>query len=59
MQHLTIPKPDDWHTHLRDEAVLAQTVPATASNFARALIMPNLKRPITTLSLAKDYKARI
>lgn len=59
MQYLTLPKPDDWHTHLRDEDALTQTVPATAQHFARALVMPNLKQPITTVALANAYKARI
>lgn len=59
MLRLTIPKPDDWHTHLRDGTALATTVPATAHSFARALIMPNLKQPITTLPLAMAYRQRI
>jgi dihydroorotase len=59
MQRLTLPKPDDWHTHLRDNAALTHTVPTTAESFSRALVMPNLKQPVTTLSLAMAYKERI
>ena len=45
---LTITRPDDWHLHLRDGAALAAVVPATARQFGRAIIMPNLKPPVTT-----------
>ena len=57
--HITITKPDDWHLHLRDGAALKTVVPHTAAQFARAIIMPNLKPPVTTAALALDYKARI
>ena len=56
---LTITRPDDWHIHLRDGAALATTVPHVAQQFARAIVMPNLKPPVTTAALALEYKARI
>jgi dihydroorotase len=56
---LTITRPDDWHLHVRDGAVLADVVPATARQFGRAIIMPNLKPPVTTAAQALDYKRRI
>jgi len=56
---LTIPRPDDWHVHLRDEKVLATTVPDIARYFGRAIVMPNLKSPITTVEQALDYRERI
>ncbi|KFZ28978.1 dihydroorotase [Pseudidiomarina atlantica] len=59
MQELTIPRPDDWHLHLRDGDLLATTVPATASVFGRAVIMPNLVPPVTTVDQAMAYRERI
>ena len=59
MKNLTITRPDDWHLHLRDGAVLKNTVPASAQNFARAIIMPNLVPPVTTTELALSYRDRI
>lgn len=59
MQELTLPRPDDWHLHLRDEELLATTVPATAKVFGRAVIMPNLVPPVTTVEQALDYRQRI
>ena len=56
---LTIVRPDDWHLHVRDGAALAAVVPDTARQFARAVIMPNLKSPVTTTALALAYRARI
>jgi dihydroorotase len=56
---LTITRPDDWHLHLRDEAVLASVLPHTAKQFARAIVMPNLKPPITTTAQALAYRERI
>ncbi|MEP7058091.1 MAG: dihydroorotase [Caldimonas sp.] len=56
---LTIVRPDDWHLHLRDGAALASVVPASARQFGRAIIMPNLKPPITTAALALAYRERI
>nr|WP_283777660.1 dihydroorotase [Sansalvadorimonas sp. 2012CJ34-2] len=52
-------RPDDFHLHLRDGAVLAATVPATARTFSRAIVMPNLKPPVTTAAQAASYKERI
>ena len=56
---LTITRPDDWHLHVRDGAALQTVVPHTAAQFGRAIIMPNLKPPVTTAELAMAYKARI
>jgi dihydroorotase len=56
---LTITRPDDWHLHLRDGVALQTVVPHTASQFARAIVMPNLKPPVTTAALALAYKQRI
>jgi dihydroorotase len=59
MTVLNILRPDDWHLHVRDGAQLASVVPFTARQFARAVIMPNLKPPVTTVAQAAAYKARI
>lgn len=59
MQTLTITRPDDWHLHVRDGAHLASVVPFTARQFARAIIMPNLKPPVTTVAQAQAYRQRI
>ena len=56
---LTITRPDDWHLHVRDGAALHTVVPHTAAQFGRAIIMPNLKPPVTTAAQALAYKARI
>jgi dihydroorotase len=56
---LTIRRPDDWHVHLRDGAVLAAVLPYTAAQFARAIVMPNLSPPVTTVAAAEAYRARI
>jgi len=48
MQQLTLTRPDDWHLHLRDGALMASVLPDTARQFARAIVMPNLKPPVTT-----------
>ncbi len=56
---LSITRPDDWHLHLRDGAALAAVLPATARQFARAIVMPNLKPPVTTAAQAAEYRARI
>lgn len=58
-QKLTITRPDDWHLHLRDGAALAAVLPDTARQFGRAIIMPNLKPPVTTVEQAQAYRARI
>lgn len=56
---LTITRPDDWHVHLRDGAVMASVVADTARQFGRAIIMPNIKPPVTTTELAFAYRERI
>jgi dihydroorotase len=56
---LTLRQPDDWHLHLRDGDALRAVLPHTAAQFARAIIMPNLKPPVTTTALAAAYRARI
>ena len=56
---LTITQPDDFHVHLRDDALMASVVPYTAKQFGRALVMPNLKTPITTVVQALQYESRI
>jgi dihydroorotase len=58
-QSLTITRPDDWHLHLRDGAAMAAVLPATARQFARAIVMPNLKPPVTTAAQAIEYRDRI
>jgi len=59
MQTLTLTRPDDWHVHLRDGDALYTVVPHTAAQFARAIVMPNLKPPVTTTAMALAYKQRI
>lgn len=59
MDKITIIKPDDWHLHVRDGVTLKDVVPATARQFARAIIMPNLKPPVTTVDKALAYRQRI
>ena len=56
---LTLTRPDDWHLHLRDGAALASVLPFTARQFARAIVMPNLRPPVTTAAQALDYRGRI
>src|SRR5882724_10674743 len=56
---LTLRRPDDWHLHVRDGAALASVLSFTARQFARAIIMPNLKPPITTVAAAAAYRERI
>jgi len=56
---LTLTRPDDWHLHLRDGAAMAAVLPATARQFARAIVMPNLKPPVTTAAMALAYRERI
>ncbi len=56
---LTIRRPDDWHVHFRDGAMLAAVVPLTARQFARAIVMPNLVPPVTTTAAAAAYRTRI
>ena len=59
MESLTIRRPDDWHVHLRDGPMLTAVVNYTARQFARAIVMPNLKPPITTVAAARAYRQRI
>ena len=59
MQTLTLLRPDDWHVHLRDGDALQDVVPHTAERFARALVMPNLRPPVTTVTDALQYRQRI
>ncbi|MEI7429069.1 MAG: dihydroorotase [Betaproteobacteria bacterium] len=56
---ITLTRPDDWHLHLRDGEALAAVLPHTARQFARAIVMPNLRPPVTTVALAAEYRARI
>ena len=56
---ITITRPDDWHLHLRDGEALAAVLPHTARQFARAIVMPNLKPPVTTVEQAAAYRQRI
>ena len=58
-QSLTIRRPDDWHVHLRDGAMMQAVLPYTTAQFARAIIMPNLVPPVTTAALAAAYRDRI
>ncbi|MBN8493191.1 MAG: dihydroorotase [Burkholderiales bacterium] len=59
METLTLTRPDDWHLHLRDGDALRAVLPHTARQFGRAIVMPNLKPPVTTTALALDYRRRI
>src|SRR3990172_9982405 len=56
---MTVTRPDDWHLHLRDGAELAAVLPHSARQFARAIVMPNLRPPVTTVELAQAYRERI
>lgn len=59
MKTLTITRPDDWHTHVRSGEILKTVLPHTARQFARAIIMPNLKPPVTTVDQALSYREEI
>ena len=59
VKRLTLIRPDDWHLHLRDGAMMAAALPDTARRFARAIVMPNLPSPVTTVDLAQAYHERI
>ena len=59
MDELTIRRPDDWHVHLRDGAMLRGVIGYTARQFARAIVMPNLAPPVTTAALGRAYRDRI
>lgn len=58
-QQLSLRQPDDWHVHLRDGAMLQAVAPLTARTFARAIVMPNLQPPVTTVAAAQVYRQRI
>ena len=59
MKSIALARPDDWHLHLRDGAALKAVLPDTARQFARAIVMPNLRPPVTTTALAIAYRERI
>jgi dihydroorotase len=59
LERITIRRPDDWHVHLRDGAMLEAVLPYTARAFARAIVMPNLVPPVTTVAAAEAYRGRI
>ena len=56
---IKLTRPDDWHLHLRDDALMASVLPDTARQFARAIVMPNLRPPVTTTAQAVAYRERI
>jgi dihydroorotase len=59
VQRITIPRPDDWHLHLRDGEHMRAVLPDTVRRFARAIVMPNLRPPVTTTAAACEYRERI
>jgi len=59
LQSITIRRPDDWHVHLRDGEMLGRVAPHTARQFARAIVMPNLVPPVTSVAAASAYRDRI
>ena len=59
MHTLTITRPDDWHLHLRDGAEMASVLAHTERVFARAIVMPNLRPPVTTTAMAAAYRERV
>ena len=59
MDSLTLIRPDDWHLHLRDGPMLGQVVAASARVFSRAIVMPNLRPPVTSVAAAAAYRERI
>jgi len=59
LDRITLTRPDDWHLHLRDGAEMAAVLPDTARRFARAIVMPNLRPPVTTTAAARAYRDRI
>src|SRR5687767_18911 len=58
-QRVTFTRPDDWHLHLRDEPYIGAVLPHTLRCFRRAIVMPNLHPPVTTVAAAAAYRARI
>ena len=59
LDKLVIRRPDDWHVHLRDGPMLSAVVNFTARQFARAIVMPNLNPPVTSVAAAQAYRSRI
>ncbi len=59
LSELTITRPDDWHLHLRDGAALRAVLPDSARRFGRAIVMPNLRPPVTTAAQAAEYRQRV
>jgi dihydroorotase len=59
MTRIQLTRPDDWHLHLRDDVLMQAILPDTVRQFARAIIMPNLRPPVTTTALAQEYRLRI
>src|SRR3954468_14441552 len=59
VETIAIRKPDDWHVHLRDGEMLERVAPYTARQFARAIVMPNLVPPVTSVDAAREYRKRI
>ena len=59
MDPIALRRPDDWHVHLRDGTMLEKVLPYTARQFARAIVMPNLPRPVTDIAAARAYRERI
>ena len=59
IEAITLRRPDDWHVHLRDGDMLKTVVQYTARQFARAIVMPNLVPPVTSVSAARAYRGRI
>jgi len=59
VQQITLTRPDDWHLHLRDGTLMQSVLPDTARQFARAIVMPNLRPPVTTTEQAQAYRGRI
>ncbi len=59
LARITLTRPDDWHLHLRDGDALRSVLPHSAAQFARAIVMPNLRPPVTTVAAAGEYRQRI
>ena len=59
MRELVMSRPDDWHLHLRDGGAMESVLPHTSLRFGRAIVMPNLTPPVTTVAMAQDYRSRI
>jgi len=59
IEAITLHRPDDWHVHLRDGDMLTTVAQYTARQFARAIVMPNLSRPVASIAAARAYRGRI